>query len=169
MKETLINHNCQMLLFQLAVPEETRQRCSVTKLLLSLSFFPRLSPFPCLSLSLPLPGRAQTRCLSLGGREDVKSFHAKKISSVEHHAEMHPPSKFTLHHHTPQTSNTPKDVDLPTSKKSAKDINDLKSEACFLRRKQRILVIHAENKPKTKEEEEEEKRPANAKLHQLFI
>ena len=54
MKETLINHNCQMLLFNHAVPEET-QLCLVTKLLICSSL--SLS----LSRSLSLETLAHTR------------------------------------------------------------------------------------------------------------
>lgn len=59
--------------------------------------------------SLPLSGldaHAHTRmhARQIGGRQDVKSFHAQKISSLEHHSEIH----------------SPKDVDLPTEKMSHK-------------------------------------------------
>lgn len=107
MKETLIDHICQMFLFSHAVPEDT-QLCLGTKLLI-------------LSLSLSLwNGRshARTRARSLGGREDVKSFHAQRISPLEHRTETH----------------SPKDVDLPTKKDvPPSNINNSRALGALLR------------------------------------
>lgn len=94
MAETLTSHICQTLLSAHAVPEDT-QLCLVTKLLILSS---------ALSLSPDWThAHARTRARSIGGREDVKSFHAQKISSLEIHS--------------------PKDVDLPTERMSQKNIN----------------------------------------------
>ena len=110
MKETLINHNCQTLLFNPTVPEET-PLCLLTKLLI-LSLSLSLS----LSRSLPVDARStRTRqpARTLGGRSggcQVISCTKNQLSGASYRDT--PPKK--------KKGKKKKDVDLPTEKMSQK-------------------------------------------------
>lgn len=97
-KETLINHNCQMFLFDQAVPEET-QLCLVTKLLI-------LSVPLALSLSRSLRGRtrmhARTHTRWTGGCQVISCTKNQLIGASY------------------RDTSPPKDVDLPTENMSRK-------------------------------------------------
>lgn len=100
--------------------------------------------------SLPLSGldartRARARARSIGGREDVKSFHAQKISSLEHRAEIH----------------SPKDVDLPTERMSPKKYQYL-TGAGLVRAPALWRAVNRLFSGKTNLQ-------WNVKLHQIFI